>query len=103
MGLPLRLRGNQIYKEAQIISIAKLYHNKVYRLLPENLVQLNKENKFTQQPEITKARHESFVSFIKNKGDWYYEELHNCFIEMVESNQYELLMPSNEELHIFIR
>ncbi|MGQ9819296.1 MAG: response regulator [Candidatus Kapaibacteriales bacterium] len=50
-GGPNGLQGNEVLQEAQVISIANIYHNKVYRLQPQQLSQLEVDGVVIQPRE----------------------------------------------------
>lgn len=83
-GLPRGLRGNQIFREAQIISLAGSYHSRVYRI--PNKVLSGKtpiEESYYTESEVV-LRHNDAMKFLFRYGKWYDIDVFNTFSKLVE-------------------
>ncbi len=82
-GFPNKLSGNEIRKEAQIIALAKMYHNGIYRLKYDSLNQFLLTGKASQTFEETKARQSDTMKFLYRKGSWFDLDIFNAFNDII--------------------
>lgn len=97
-GLPSGLQKGQFLIEAQVVSIANIYHNKVYQLEPAHYAHLTMEGQYVQSKDHTARRHKKAIQFIENKKSWFDEKIHSRFMELVESEKCPELKPIPEDL-----
>lgn len=97
-GLPNGLQKGQFLIEAQVVSIANVYHNKVYQLEPSNYAHLTMDGQYVQTKEVTAKRHRKAIQFIENKKSWYDERIHTRFMELLASGACPELTPIPEDL-----
>ncbi|MGB9912365.1 MAG: hypothetical protein ACPLRO_03260, partial [Candidatus Kapaibacteriota bacterium] len=93
-GGPNQLEGITFLREAQVIAIANIYHNRVYRLQPFHLAKLEEEGMVVQTKEETFERHNEAVKFFYRKANWFDSDIHNTFQDMVKKRAIpELVFP----------
>jgi len=101
-GLPVGLVGLDFPPEAQIISLANLYHDFVYKLPLERVHEIKKEGIITQTKEVTFARHQECISFMHKNLKWYDHDIFATFQEMLKKRDILALAFSNSDLTIKI-
>ncbi len=84
-GGPFNLEGTAIRKESQVIAVANIYHNKVYRLQPNHLSKLDEEGVIMQTKEETFERHNEAIKFFYRKANWFDSDILNTFHSMVKT------------------
>jgi response regulator RpfG family c-di-GMP phosphodiesterase len=93
-GGPKQLEGISVLREAQVIAVANIYHNKVYRIQPFNIVKLEEEGLVVQTKEETFDRHNEAVKFFYRKANWFDSDVLNTFQDMVKKRAIpELTIP----------
>ncbi len=97
-GMPLGIQKGQFLIEAQVVSIANVYHNKVYQLEAENYHHLTMNGQYVQSKDETAKRHRKAIQFISNKKSWYDERIHTRFMEIVNNGSCPELIPIPEDL-----
>jgi len=99
-GFPNNLAGKDISYEAQIVSIANLYHNMVYRL-PANLQQqFKKTGKIEQSAAETLHRHRQAMQFFRENVQWFNYSIYQGFTDLVKSGECKALIPSDEDFAV---
>ncbi len=99
-GFPSNLSGKDISYEAQIVSIANIYHNMVYRL-PANLQQQFKASgKVEQSAAETLHRHRQAMQFIRENVQWFNYSIYQGFTDLVKSGDCKALIPSEEDFAV---
>jgi response regulator RpfG family c-di-GMP phosphodiesterase len=99
-GYPKALKGDNIMIEAQVLSIACIYHNRVYRVYPEDIPTLKIEGKVKQTKHFTLNRHKSIVKELYKMAKFFEYEVLHTFQEIVKHKECEYLIPVNEDLEI---
>lgn len=95
-GGPNGYQGNDVLREAQIISMANIYHNKVYRLQPHQLSQLEIDGVVIQTREETFQRHNEAIKFFYRKANWFDSDIFNTFQSIAKSRSIpEFILPSS--------
>ena len=97
-GKPGGLVGLQIQKTSQILSIANLFHNKIYRLSPDQLNQMRSTGEVVQTPEQTKNRHAEAIKFLYRRATWFEMDVFNVFQEMVKKRKHPIVLPDQNTL-----
>ena len=99
-GFPNNLSGKDISYEAQIVSIANIYHNMVYRL-PANLQQQFKTTgKIEQSSSETLHRHRQAMQFFRENIQWFNYSIYQGFTDLVKSGDCKALIPSEEDFAV---
>lgn len=94
-GGPNGYQGIEFLREAQVIAIANIYHNRVYRLQPHQLSQLEIDGVVTQTKEETFERHNETIKFFYRKANWFDSDLFNTFQNMAKSRSIpEFIIPN---------
>lgn len=101
-GLPVGLVGLDFPPEAQIISLANLYHDFVYKLPLDRVHEIKKEGTIKQTKEITFSRHQECISFMHKNLKWYDHDIFATFQEMLKKRDILALAFSNADLTIKI-
>lgn len=99
-GYPFGLEGNNISEAAQIISIANIYHNQVYRLSGGLMRKLRKEGVVSQTKNETKIRHENAMRFFYRRAKWFEMDIFQAFLDTVKRRECDELIPSMKLLLI---
>lgn len=95
-GGPNEYQGNDVLIEAQIIAMANIYHNKVYRLQPHQLSQLEIDGVVIQTSEETFQRHNEAIKFFYRKANWFDSDIFNSFQSLVKSRSIpEFILPNS--------
>lgn len=95
-GGPNGLQANDVLMEAQVIAMANIYHNKVYRLQPHQLSQLEIDGVVIQTREETFHRHNEAIKFFYRKANWFDSDIFNTFQSMVKSRSIpEFILPNS--------
>lgn len=93
-GGPNQIEGKTFLPEAQVISIANIYHNKVYRIHPFHVTKLEEDGLVIQTKEETFQRHNEAVKFFYRKANWYENDVINTFQDMIKKRVIpELIFP----------
>ncbi|ROL56254.1 response regulator [Bacteroidetes/Chlorobi group bacterium Naka2016] len=93
-GGPNHLEGQAVLREAQVIAIANIYHNRVYRIQPFQVTKLEEEGLVVQTKEETFNRHNEAIKFFYRKANWFDSDVHNTFQDMVKKRAIpELVFP----------
>jgi response regulator RpfG family c-di-GMP phosphodiesterase len=93
-GGPNQLEGINVLREAQVIAIANIYHNRVYRIQPFHITKLEEEGLVVQTKEETFDRHNEAVKFFYRKANWFDSDILNTFQDMVKKRAIpELIIP----------
>lgn len=93
-GGPKQLEGISFMPEAQVIAIANIYHNKVYRIQPFQITKLEEDGFVVQTKEETFERHNEAIKFFYRKANWYDNDIINAFQDMVKKRAIpELIFP----------
>lgn len=93
-GGPKQLEGANVLREAQIVSIANIYHNKVYRIQPFHITKLEEEGLVVQTKEETFDRHNETIKFFNRKANWFDNDILNTFQDLVKKRAIpELTIP----------
>lgn len=92
-GLPAGLSGSDIFREAQIIALANIYHNTVYRVPTELIPELKEQGSIEQDPETTKRRHAECVKSLYKKAAWFDIDIFNTFQNLIRSKKCKALVP----------
>jgi len=83
-GLPIGSAGINFPEEAQIISLANMYHDFVYKLPLDRVHELKQNGTIIQNKEETYSRHQSCVSFMYKNLKWYDHDIFRIFQEMLK-------------------
>ncbi|MCX7880032.1 MAG: response regulator [Ignavibacteria bacterium] len=83
-GGPNKLEGDSVLIESQIIAIANIYHNKVYRIQPAHIARLEEEGLVVQTKEETFDRHNEAIKFFYRRANWFDSDLLNTFQNLVK-------------------
>lgn len=94
-GYPNGLASDDIFKEAQIIALANMYHNAVYRIKPEQISELLEKGSLEQAPEVTKQRHDECIKFLYKKASWFDIDIFNAFHDAVKKKNCKSLVPTD--------
>jgi putative nucleotidyltransferase with HDIG domain len=86
-GFPAGLTGKQISLEAQILSIANVYHNKVYKIPLAHIPTSGNLPGLSQSAEEQARRHKAAMVFLRVKAGWFNLEASNAFAELVKSGK----------------
>ncbi|MDQ1265986.1 MAG: Response regulator [Bacteroidota bacterium] len=97
-GYPNSISGGMISPEAQIISLANIYHNRVYRVKPADYQSLLKTGKITQSPDETKARHDNAINFIYSHLNWFEFNIFHTFQEITKKRRCPVVIPFDKPL-----
>lgn len=92
-GLPLGINKDTLKIEAQIISLANMYHNLVYSIPKEQLLGLDDYAEFEQTPEITMKRHSEAIQTIFRYSNWFHLDLIEKFKELIKYKKCQALVP----------
>ncbi|MCX7909356.1 MAG: response regulator [Ignavibacteria bacterium] len=93
-GGPKQLEGIKVLKESQVIAIANIYHNKVYRIQPFHITKLEEEGLVVQTKEETFDRHNEALKFFYRKANWFDNDILNTFQDIVKKRVIpELIVP----------
>lgn len=93
-GGPNQLEGNAVLRESQVIAIANIYHNRVYRIQPFHITKLEEEGLVVQTKEETFNRHNEAIKFFYRKANWFDSDIHNTFQDMIKKRAIpELIFP----------
>ncbi len=93
-GGPDQLEGISFLREAQVIAIANIYHNRVYRIHPFHIPKLEEEGLVVQTKEETFERHNEAIKFFYRKANWFDSDILNTFQDMVKKRAIpELIIP----------
>ncbi len=101
-GLPQKLTGHAISKEAYILSLANMYHNSVYRIQPESLPTLRRNGFLVQDRETTFKRHNEAVKLLYRRANWFDLDAFQMFIDLIKKHTYTEFKPVQESLSIKI-
>ncbi|HPI21129.1 MAG TPA: response regulator [Candidatus Kapabacteria bacterium] len=99
-GFPNKLSGNEIRKEAQIIALAKIYHNGIYRLKYDSLNKFLLSGKVSQTYEETKARQGDTLKFLYRKGSWFDLDIFNAFNDVIRKKTIKDVIIEDKTLNI---
>ncbi len=99
-GFPNKLSGNEIRKEAQIIALAKMYHNGIYRLKYDSLNQFLLTGKASQTFAETKARQSETLKFLYRKGSWFDLDIFNAFNDVIRKKSIKDVIIEDKTLDI---
>lgn len=99
-GYPRGLVKEQITFEAQLISIANIYHNNVYRLTIEQLEVLKQKGVVEQTFAETNNRHKDILTQFYKWGKWFDYDIMKVFQEKAKHKEIRQLNPKNETLSI---
>ncbi|GAB5464933.1 MAG: hypothetical protein Kapaf2KO_03690 [Candidatus Kapaibacteriales bacterium] len=99
-GFPQGLGGMQLPMAGQIVSIANLYHDHVYKLKREDVQYLKAEGKISQEYETTLQRHNDAIAFLFKHIKWYDGDLLEKFKDAARRQLCEQLKPKKETLSI---
>ncbi len=94
-GFPAGLTGKQINLEAQILSIANVYHNKVYKIPLANITKNGNLPTLSPSVEEQARRHNAAMVFLRMKADWFHLEVSNAFSELAKSGKCPLIASSS--------
>ncbi len=97
-GFPKKLLGNQIDIKAQIISIANLYHNFVYRAHPAQYKLFTTKKLVTQSVVETQHRHKEALKILQRHRRWFATNVLQTFLDLEKDRTCPALMPKNHEL-----
>ncbi len=92
-GLPLGISKDKLMIESQIISLAHMYHNLVYTIPLEQLLEMDDYAEFEQTPEITMKRHSEAIQTIFRCSNWFHLELIEKFKELIKYKKCSALLP----------
>ena len=101
-GFPNGLKGEQISREAQIVAIANIYHNLVYRMSPEEIKTYISTGKVVQTPARSLHRHKEAIRFLYKKGRWFDLDIFRSFQDLLKHKESEILIPPRDELVVQI-
>jgi response regulator RpfG family c-di-GMP phosphodiesterase len=102
-GYPKALRGDKIMIEAQILGIACIYHNSVYRVYSEDIPTLKDKGKVQQQKHFTLNRHKSIIKELYKLAKFFEYEVLHSFQEIAKHKECPQLVPSNSDLEIDLK
>lgn len=100
-GGPNQIEGNNVRKEAQVIAISNIYHNKVYRIQPLHLSKLEGDGLVIQTKEETFERHNEAIKFFYRKANWFDSDILNTFHSMVKTKAIPEFAIPNKTLTLY--
>ncbi len=99
-GHPKGLSGKHWAIEAQIIAMARFYHNAVYRITPEQMSELNAKGVVKQSFKTTMQRHQEAVKMYYRRAGWFELDIFNDLHDLIKKKSCPSLVPENKELEI---
>ena len=99
-GYPRGLYDDQISLEAQILSIANIYHNAVYRLTPEQYNVLKQSGEVEQTSGETQNRHKDILSLLYKWTKWFDYDVLRAFQEKTKHKEIRAAIPKSDTLLI---
>lgn len=100
-GGPNQLEGNNVQRTAQVIAVANIYHNKVYRIQPMHLSKLEGDGLVVQTKEETFERHNEAIKFFYRKANWFDSDILNTFHSMVKTKAIPEFTIPNKSLTLY--
>lgn len=97
-GVPKKISGTTLTKEAQIITIANFYHNSVYKIRYDDLREFEKNGYLIQSKEVTRQRHDETIKQLYRRANWYDLDLFNAFHNIVKIRKIPEVIPIAETL-----
>lgn len=102
-GYPRGISGDSVDIEAQIIALANIYHNLVYRVRPEQYEGLKESGKIQQVIPDTIERHKAVVKYFFKNTKWFGPDIVRSFQDLAKHKEMPSLTPANEILTIDLR
>lgn len=99
-GYPRGISGDEISFESQLIAIANIYHNFVYRLTPEQLTILKQKGNVEQPYNETNSKHKDIMTLLYKWSKWFDYDVLRVFQEKTKHKEIRLTNPKNETLSI---
>lgn len=78
-GFPNNLSGKSISTEAQVLSIATLYMNNVFRVPADLYIDRNSIKEFVQTLAVTTHRHKAVTKYFFDRTKWFNPDIFNHF------------------------
>jgi hypothetical protein len=97
-GYPRQLGDKEISPQAQIIGIANMYHNMVYRLHPVQYKHFNTHKTLVQQVAETAHRHKETVKFLLRNKKWFSPDVLQTFVDVMNDKFCRQLIPRTSPL-----
>jgi response regulator RpfG family c-di-GMP phosphodiesterase len=99
-GYPRGLYEDQISFESQILSLAVIYHNAVYRLTHEQYKVLMQAGEIEQPFNETQERHKEIMTQLYKWTKWFDYDVLRIFQEKVKHKEIRAAVPQNKTLSI---
>lgn len=99
-GYPNYLSGMNISKEAQIIALANIYHNLVYRMNVNELSKLQEKGLLVQNDQETLARHNNVIVYCHNNRRTFSVDVMSAFMDIIKKRRCNSVSPISYELKI---
>lgn len=92
-GYPNAKKGSDISPFSQIIAIANIFHNQVYRIYPDKYDKLVSEGLLEQPQFETKERHTEATKHIFRNQKWFSNEVFEAFKNVLNGKKCHALVP----------
>ncbi len=99
-GEPLKLTGLDIPKEIQLLIMANIYHNLVYRVKPEDLAKLKSFGFLIQSRSDTIKRHQDSITYFYKNIKHFDHDLFYKFQDVIKKREYDVLKFNDKDLKI---
>lgn len=97
-GLPNGLFEEEMTIESQILAIANIYHNKVYRIPKTSLATLRKTGQLIQSKDQSSEKHKETMKFFFKNPKWFSKSVVRAFKDLANTFEIESLVPPNNRL-----
>ncbi|MCX6155073.1 MAG: response regulator [Candidatus Kapabacteria bacterium] len=94
--------GNRFTQEAQIVALANIYHNKVYKVLPEDIEKFQTKGIAIQSANETLSRHAEAVKYFLKKSVWFDMDISTVLHNLIKKKMCPELIPIASELRTTI-
>jgi|GEM_PF-6226004 len=99
-GFPQAIGGMNFPITGQILAIANLYHDLVYKLRRRDVERLKTKGKIEQPYEETMSRHNEAIAFMFKHVKWFDQDLLNLFKNSAKRGTFKHFQPRKETLVI---
>ncbi len=99
-GHPRGLKGTELLNDSQILNIANIYQNNVYRLNKDELDKYTSGEIVVQSKAETVKRHDAAMKYINNKVKWFDPDVFQEFQFILKSKFCAALIPETNDLRI---
>lgn len=98
-----KLIGNDIFRCVQIVSIAKFYHNSVYRLLPDDLPKLKRNGEVIQTKAENRIRHNEAIKQLYKNVKKFDHDVFYTLQDLIKNRAIHELVPDENNLTVVYR